>query len=357
VSWREALRGREREIACKQLTVGFDGFADTIVRPLMQPDAPGVPAAPFATIRDFGTFLTGKAEKSCSIELAVEARQLGGNLPFLSRAAGGLGLDVTCIGMLGERGNVDPLFAQMPCRLYSFALPGQSTCMEFNDGKLLFSSDCTVPGDAWEAVLAATKDAAPALFRDADLIALVNWSELSFAHGLWEQVCNVLSGSAPERQKFAFFDLCDVSRRTDSELDSVLRLIGRFAVYRTAVLSLNENEALSIAERLTGGQTVPTEIAAAIRERYGIDEIIVHTIHESVLASARGTVRRDSDFVAHPRISTGAGDHFNGASCLAAVMGLTDNDRLAFANAFAHFYISQGRSPTLPELMDAASDG
>ena len=89
----------------------------------MQPDASGVPAAPFATIRDFGTFLTGKAEKSCSIELAVEARQLGGNLPFLSRAAGGLGLDVTCIGMLGERGNVDPLFAQMPCRLYSFALP------------------------------------------------------------------------------------------------------------------------------------------------------------------------------------------------------------------------------------------
>ena len=71
MSWREALRGREREIACKQLTVGFDGFADTIVRPLMQPDAPGVPAAPFATIRDFGTFLTGKAEKSCSDRKSV----------------------------------------------------------------------------------------------------------------------------------------------------------------------------------------------------------------------------------------------------------------------------------------------
>lgn len=357
MSWREALRGRDREIAGKRLTVGFDGFADTIVRPLRQPDAPGVPASPFATIREFGEFLAGKAEKSCSIELAVEARQLGGNLPFLSRAAGGLGLDVTCIGMLGERGRVDPLFAQMPCRLYPFAPPGQSTCMEFSDGKLLFSSDCTVPGDAWESVLDAAKGAAPALFRNADLIALVNWSELSFAHGLWEHVCAELARSAPDKRKFAFFDLCDVSRRTDGELDAVLRLLGRFAGYRTAVLSLNENEALSVSERLLRGQSDPSEIAVAVRERYAVDEVIVHTIRESVLASARGTARRASDFVRHPRISTGAGDNFNGASCLAAVMGLTDDDRLAFANAFAHFYISQGHSPSLVELMNAASDG
>ncbi len=357
MSWREALRGREREIAGKRLTVGFDGFADTIVRPLRQPDAPGVPAAPFATIREFGEFLTSKAEKSCSVELSVEARQLGGNLPFLSRAAGGLGLDVTCIGMLGELGSIDPLFAQMPCRLHSFAPPGQSTCMEFNDGKLLFSSDCIVPGDAWDAVCTAVKDDVPTMFREADLIALVNWSELSFAHGLWEHVCDAVAEGPADKRKFAFFDLCDVSRRTDSELEAVLRLIGRFAQSRTAVLSLNENEALGVSERLLSGPDDPSEIAAAVCRHFGIDEVIVHTIHESVLSSVRGTVRRPSDFVAHPRISTGAGDNFNGASCLAAVMGLDDNDRLAFANAFANFYISQGRSPSMAELMAASSDG
>ncbi len=353
MSWQEALRGREQEIAAKKLTVGFDGFVDTIVRPLRQSAAAGTPAQPFRTIREFGEFLISKAEKSCSIELTVEARQLGGNLPFLSRAAGGLGLDVSCIGMLGALGAVEPLFADMPCTLYPYAQPGQSTCMEFDDGKVLLASDCALPSDAWTLALTATEGRAPALFQESDLLALVNWSELSFAHGLWKHVLEAVNAGLADKARFAFFDLCDVSRRPEAELDAVLHLIGDFSSYRTAVLSLNENEALVTAERLLGGETDPAEIAQAVRAAYGIDEVIVHTIRESILATPRGATRLATDFVKHPRISTGAGDNFNGAACFAAVMGMDDVDRLAFANAFAHFYISQGHNPSLQELQNA----
>ena len=350
MSWREALRGRKAEIARKTLTVGFDGFVDTIVRPLRQAAGPDTAAQPFPTIRAFGEFLIEKAEKSCSIELAVESRQLGGNLPFLSRAAGGLGLSVSCIGMLGAPGAVEPLFASMPCTLYPFAQPGQSTCMEFDDGKVLLASDCALPGDAWALAMAATDGRAPSLFRDCDLLALVNWSELSFAHGLWQHVCEAVHGGPEDKTRFAFFDLCDVSRRSTAELDAVLRLMGDFSARRTTILSLNENEAQVTAERLLEGQSDPAAIALAVRSKYGIDEVIVHTIRESVLVSPRGVTRQATDFVERPRISTGAGDNFNGASCFAAVMGLDDIDRIDFANAFAHFYISQGRNPSLEEL-------
>lgn len=343
-----SLAGRRAEIAGKRVVVGFDGFTDTIVRPLRQAADGDTPAQAFDTIRAFGEFLIGKAEKSCSIELQVESRQLGGNLPFLSRGAGGLGLDVSCIGMLGD-GAVEEPFRQMPCTLYPYAPSGQSTCLEFRDGKVLLASDCTLPGDAWELVLGATDGKAPALLAEADLIALVNWSELSFSHGLWQRTLDVIG--AADKTRFAFFDLCDVSRKTDAQIDAVLRLIGGFAQKRTAILSLNENEAHTVAARLLGGLDEIGKIAQAVRARYGIDEVIVHTVRDSLLCTPRGVTRRKTHFVEQPRISTGAGDNFNAASCFAAVLRLADGERLAVANAFAHFYISQGVNPSLDELL------
>ena len=131
MNWQGALN--ERVLTGKRITVGFDGFVDTIIKPLRHAAAAGTPAVPFGTIREFGEFLIGKAEKSCSIELEPVARRLGGNLPYLSCAAGRLGADVSCLGMLGQPGRPDPVFAKMPCKLYPFAPPGQSTCLEFGD--------------------------------------------------------------------------------------------------------------------------------------------------------------------------------------------------------------------------------
>ena len=352
MSWQETLRGRESEIPGKRLTVGFDGFVDVIVRPLRSPVRPGVSAQPFQTIREFGEFLISRAEKSCSIEWTAGGYRPGGNLPLLSRAAGTLGLSVSCIGMLGTNGMIDPLFADMPCKLYPFAPPGQSVCMEFNDGKVLFSSGLTIEENAWRRVMDATAGSAPGMFAEADLLALVNWSELSFSHSLWQHVLNVLLEAPPDKMRFAFFDLCDVLRKTKEELRSVLQLIGQFSSRRTTILSLNENEASVISERLLGGGEHAAETAYALHRDYDIDKVLVHTIHESVLVSSGGMIRQMTAFVANPCISTGAGDHFNGAFCFASVMGFSDADCVAFANEFAHFYILQGRAPSLEDLCE-----
>ena len=351
MSWREALAGQERRLSGKRMTVGFDGFADRIVRPLCPSDTPGEAAQPFPTIRAFGEYLIGKAEKSCSIELREQARQLGGNMPFLSRTAGGLGAAVQCIGMLGANGTVDPLFADMPCTLHSFAAPGESTCMEFDDGKILLSSDCTLPEDAWTLIERATGNRAQELLIESDLLALVNWSELSFAHDLWEHALTSLRAVPADKNRYVFFDLCDIARRSAAECDAVLRLIGRFSAYRTTVLSLNENEALLAGERLLNGEQALPEIAHRLRTQYAVDEVIVHTIRQTLLVTPRGMTVQDTRFVEHPRISTGAGDNFNGASCAALLLGLCDADRVEFANDFAHYYVKNGVNPSFAQLM------
>lgn len=352
MSWRQALRNREKEIAAKRLTVGFDGCVDTIVRPLSQTASAHQPACAFPTIRSLGEFLISKAEMSCSIELQTLARQLGGNLPYLSRAAGGLGLSVTCVGMLGEADGADPLFADMPCLLYPFAAPMQSTCMEFTDGKVFFAPDYPLKENVWHRVLRATDNKAPEMFREADLLALVNWSELPFAHELWTKTLESMGETRPSKDRFAFFDLCDISRRSVGECDAVLRIIGGFTQYRTTILSLNENEALLAGDRLLDGESKLQPIASGIRSKYNIDEVIIHTLHETLLATSRGIALQPTYFVSQPVISTGAGDNFNAASCFGAVMGLNDEDRVDLANTFAHFYVSNGRCASLGELLN-----
>ena len=350
MSLRARVEARLPAAACKRAVVGFDGFIDTIARPLRATAAAGQPAQPFETIADFGAYLVGQAGKSCSIALSIESRRLGGNLPYLSRAAGRLGLDVTCIGMLGAPA-VDPVFADMPCRTRSYAPAGEATALEFRDGKVFLAADVALPDDAWTLVTSAAPDA-PALLGTADLIALVNWSELDFSHSLWEQtLAHAVEPTAADKGKFSFFDLCDCARRSAEEIDRVLRLIGRFAARRTAILSLNENEALLCGARLLDGETDLARISAGLRQTYSVDEILIHTVRETLLDTNAGLVRRPTLYVERPVISTGAGDNFNAASCFAAVLGLAPEDRVAFANQYAHDYISLGESPTLAEVL------
>ena len=61
MSWQDTLRARRQQARSKRITVGFDGFADTIVRPLRQAATAGQDAQLFETIRAFGEFLISKA--------------------------------------------------------------------------------------------------------------------------------------------------------------------------------------------------------------------------------------------------------------------------------------------------------
>lgn len=181
----ENLLSWKTEIASKRMVVGFDGFVDTIARVIRETGSEDRPETCFPTIRSFGEYLIAQAEKRCSLELKVQARQLGGDLPYVSRAAGRLGLDVTCVGMLGK-GTPDPLFREMPCRLYSFAAPGESTCLEFQDGKVLPAPQYRLSRDPWQLVRNATGGRVGELFAESDLLALLNGSELPFSQALMQ---------------------------------------------------------------------------------------------------------------------------------------------------------------------------
>jgi hypothetical protein len=342
----------------KKVLAGFDGFIDSIARPVKQS---GEAPLYFRTIEEFGAYIAGQAHRSGSIELDMVSRRMGGNMPNFSKAAAALGLNLTCIGMLSRgtdmTGNpsdspeaIDPAFRELPGKLYSFAAAGTAAALEFEDGKIFLAPRIHLENLPSPAFLADC-------LAGTDLAACLNWGELSFATPLWRNMRDAAvqcfgksSGGAKIR---FFFDLSDFSRRRGDELEDLFSLIHDFSFIGTVILSLNRNEARLLSERLFRG--TPGKLPDAIRRRYGITEVVIHS-HDGALVSRDGeNCKISMPPVASPKISTGAGDNFNAAYAFAALMELPLEDTLRFALLYARAYVSEGRSFDLEEFLNYAS--
>jgi sugar/nucleoside kinase (ribokinase family) len=105
-----------------------------------------------------------------------------------------------------------------------------------------------------------------------------------------------------------------------------------------------------IYSRILNKKGGPGEIARELRNKYAIDEIVIHSHRDSCAATGEKLYAKETQFVPAPGISTGAGDNFNAAYSFASLMQLGHTERLQFANLYAHYYITNGRSPDLKTL-------
>jgi sugar/nucleoside kinase (ribokinase family) len=100
----------------------------------------------------------------------------------------------------------------------------------------------------------------------------------------------------------------------------------------------------------TLGQRV-SQAAAAIRELLGLDCVVIHPREGAGAADASGASGWfDGPFTAHPKLSTGAGDHFNGGFAFAQVHGLSLEECLATGCAVSGAYVRDASSPTRERL-------
>ena len=79
------------------------------------------------------------------------------------------------------------------------------------------------------------------------MLAFFNWSELPGSTSIWQ---GYLRDVFPKlsRRKQLFLDLSDCSQRPDSEIREAAGLIRQFSRYVDTVLSLNQNEAETLAK-------------------------------------------------------------------------------------------------------------
>jgi sugar/nucleoside kinase (ribokinase family) len=78
----------------------------------------------------------------------------------------------------------------------------------------------------------------------------------------------------------------------------------------------------------------------------------VHPTHDAACATADGTAYVKGPYCEKPKITTGAGDHFNSGFVTARLIGLSPAASLTVAVATSGFYVRTAVSPSLDELAE-----
>ncbi|MDX2016175.1 MAG: hypothetical protein SFY95_00885 [Planctomycetota bacterium] len=361
--------------------IGFDGFIDSIIRPVAtRHDMSPHGFTRQATIPEFAARCGAAAGKSTNIELVVEEQRFGGNGPLMASAVGRVGLPVTYVGAVGSPGNASQLhpifrpFADRCREVVPVAAPGLTDALEFDDGKIMLGKPASLQEVSWTGLQHVLgRERLIAMFDRARLIGIVNWVMMGAVGSIWEGLTREVFPALSKADRRVFIDLCDPAKRTSTDIAHAMEQIRALDRVVPVTLGLNLSEAEQIARVLgvdafagsanrSEGQAV-RGAAIAIREKLGIACVVVHPREGAGAAQRVGGVGNgveaawiDGPFISHPKLSTGAGDHFNGGFALAQSLGLSLPECLATGVAVSGSYVRDAGSPTLERLTEFLGD-
>jgi len=341
-----------------QLTafVGLDGFVDEILHVVdKRIDAHKYECVP--AIARLAERIAEAAGRSTNIELVNQLTKLGGNGPIMANTLAGFGLKVTYLGNLGYP-HLHPVFEEFAKRaeVYSIAEPGHTDALEFEDGKIMLGKHSSLKDVHWTNIQERFgRDKFSDRFQGSDLIAFVNWTMIPYMSDVWEalqrEFCPALKG--PRRKMF--FDLADPEKRTAQDITRALQLIVRFEKYFDVMLGLNEKEANEIAEvlglnRKAHNAEALSLLARDLRARLPLHTLVIHPVSYALAVGADGVDVVKGPYISKPKITTGAGDHFNAGFCLGKLLGFDNAMSVLTGVTASGYYVRTATSPSLPQL-------
>ncbi len=339
--------------------VGLDGFVDKIVTPVDKRHGLKENFDPIETIDSLGTRISAAAGKSANIELFPRFEKLGGNGPIMANAHVSLGLNVRYLGALGHP-SIDPVFKAFASQTnaISIADPGITTALEFKDGKLMFGNTSSLEEIDYARILeVAGEGAFIDMLAKAELVSIVNWTMIpKMTSILVEIVDKIMPNLPPIDTRNFFFDLTDPAKRSSQDLLEVLKVISRYQAYAEVTLGLNYNEALQVCETLgiNGGdkdEESLCSICTEIRQKLEIACVVVHPTESAACATKDGAWWTEGPFTENPKITTGAGDHFNAGFTSARLCGFSPLTSLALATCTSGYYVRTAQSPSTSQVI------
>ena len=338
--------------------VGLDGFVDEIVHVVdTRENAATYQRMP--SIARLAERIAEAAGRSTNIELVNQLVKLGGNGPILANALASFGLKVTYLGALGYP-NRHPVFDEFASRaeVHSIAQPGLTDALEFEDGKVMISRTVQLNEITWDNIQARFgRSQFASRFQSSDLIAFVNWTMIPYMSDLWEALQKELCPAIQGQRRRMFFDLCDPVKRLPPDVIRALKLIDGFQARFEVVLGLNEKEAYEIGEVLGLEAITHTRerlagLALEIQRKLQVSTLVVHPVRYALAVTDGKVAAIDGPFVAKPKITTGAGDHFNAGFCLGKLLGFDDNLSLLTGVTTSGYYVRTATSPSIPQLAE-----
>jgi hypothetical protein len=352
----QQLTGATARLSKSNILVGFDGFLDTILHVVDKRES-AQKFTRLAKMAQYARRIEAAAGFSANFEFVTQMVKLGGNGPIMANALGTYSAPVTYIGNLGSP-NVHPVFATFAkhSTVYSIAEPGFTDAVEFDDGKLMCGKHEALKQINWANLIRHIPE--PKLLRifsDSSLIALVNWTMLPCMSEIFQKILTRIAPKLKGPKRWLFLDLADPAKRTPEDIEALLKLVTKFQKYFNVILGLNLQEGRQIGAIL--GIPLKEETfepvtahASAIREALAIHTVVIHPTSFAAAADPTGATHVVGPFTPKPRITTGAGDHFNAGFCIGRLLDLDLAASLQIGVATSGYYVRNARSPRLADL-------
>jgi hypothetical protein len=278
----------------------------------------------------------------------------------MANALASAGMSVTYVGNLGHP-TIHPVFQELARRsnVISIGEPGHTDALEFDDGKLLLGKITSMNDVNWNNLVARVggEEKVKSVMQGARLIALVNWTMLPYMSQIWEKM---LERNYPNRdggQRTLFVDLADPEKRNHADICHAMELLTKFQKQVDVILGLNLKEAGEIADCLGlsidgDPEAMIESTARAIRQKMDIHCVVIHPRKGAAAATKESSATFAGPFVEQPKISTGAGDHFNAGFALGQTLGFGLEESLCTGVATSGYYVRSAQSPTAQQLSE-----
>jgi len=336
--------------------VGLDGFVDEIIA-VVDKRQDNVRFDAVKTIGHLGAKINAAIGQSSNYELVVKQMKLGGNGPIMANALASMGLSVTYVGNLGFP-NIHPVFADFAkkAKVISIGEPAHTDALEFEDGKLMLGKLTPLNDVNWDNLLSRVGEKQlKQLIGGAKLVGMVNWTMLPHMSRIWAKLLDEVIPNVDRHDRKLFVDLADPEKRTHEDIHDALKLLTRFQDQVDVILGLNLKEAVEVADVLGLPKRVDPEshiqeAAVAIRQKLNLACVVIHPRRAAAAATEIHSTAFAGPFVQQPKISTGAGDHFNAGFCVGQVLGFSLEESLCTGVATSGYYVRTAESPTATQL-------
>ncbi len=351
----QSLAAAGAKISGSRLTIGFDGFVDQILH-VVETRSTWKNYTRVNHLQSFANRISAAAGKSANIELVPLQEKMGGNGPLMSMAAVGMGTQVTCIGLMGFP-ILSPVFEPLheKAELFSIGNPGSTDALEFVDGKIMLGKIHTIREMCWPRILEIIGfEKFKELILQADMVGCTNWTMLTEMGEILDQIMAMVP---PKSETLFFFDLADPEKRSRQDLKRVLGQISTLGQKARCLLGLNLRESEQVCHVL-GLTLEPKEntetlglVSGQIADALKIHGVVIHSIRCSGATIQGKSAGLEGPFCASPKLSTGAGDHFNGGFVCGVLGGLDVQGALYCAIGTSGWYVRNGHSPSQGDVL------